>query len=116
MATTAAQRSALELASDVPGETFASVFAIDDGVVSFSPVQMGDRPAGELFDPVSGTTARLPDVPMNWRGLPAVAWTGAELVVAGASSGEVLRPFGAVFDLSTNSWRTISDPPIARSE
>ena len=55
----------------------------------------------------------LPPAPISQRNIPAVVWTGSELIVwAGMDADRATLDDGAAFDLATGTWRVIAPAPI----
>lgn len=60
-----------------------------------------------------GSTVELPPGPISQRDIPAVVWTGTEMIVwSGMTAGDATLDDGAAFDLATGTWRVIAPAPI----
>lgn len=88
----------------------AVVVAIQDR----EPGVTTEEPAAALFtDVLPGSTVALPPAPIRDRSLPAVVWSGTELIVwGGIGAAEMTLEDGAAFDPAAGSWRVIAPAPV----
>ncbi len=81
----------------------------DDGPDSAGPVP-GPRVAGEIWEPVTNTVRPMAPSGLTWRGQPAMAWTGSEILMAGENPE--VGPEAAAYVAETDEWRRLPDPPV----
>jgi hypothetical protein len=72
------------------------------------------RDDGYVVDLVTGATSPIPAGPLAARELPAVAWTGSELLVVGGYPDRESYVDGAAFDPAAGTWRSIPDLPFTQ--
>jgi hypothetical protein len=71
---------------------------------------------GWAYDPVADTWAPISPAPIPGASQSSAAWTGTEMIVWGGPTGADVWPYqpnpvGAAYNPTTDTWRTIADPP-----
>ena len=89
------------------------VVALDDGTaVIINTINAGGNIVAEVWD--TDTKELLATAPseFGWRHSPSVAWTGAEVLLVGGSSGPPLASTTIAFNPASATWRSLADLPI----
>lgn len=94
-----------------PDEILPTVLAVDDKILVLFVENRGSNIAGEIFDPESGTSRPIAASGQSWRSNPAVVSTGEQLLVVGGGSPEGIEDFVLSYDLETDEWQTLPNPP-----
>src|SRR5207253_2409974 len=70
---------------------------------------------GAAYNPKTNSWRSIPSAPMSGTAIPAMVWTGHEMLVLGGlavfGGGGVARGDGAAYDPVSNTWRSLPPPP-----
>ena len=91
-----------------PSTEGAAVASTGTGVLIWGGCDGECTANGYLYDIGSDTWTLLPSAPIAARNSMASYWTGQKLIIWGGSNINGLQEDGAVYDLKSNSWTSIS--------
>lgn len=100
-----------EPATLIGGDAVPVAFWTGETVVVLKTTNGGNDVTGEQWDPTTNTATRIADSGLTWRSNPASVWTGTEVLLVGGSSGPALNAIGKAYNPTTDTWRTLADPP-----
>lgn len=100
-----------EVPTAVGGEALPGVFWTGSEVVVMRTENGGNDVDGERWSPETNEVTRIAPSGLVWRVGSAMAWTGDEVLVVGGSNGSGLDKIGAAYKPSSDTWRSIADPP-----
>lgn len=75
--------------------------------------QVSPAPPPIAFDPFTGESRPLAEIPLESRANAASIWTGSEWIVWGGSRGTTSFNDGAAYDPTTDTWRVLADSPLS---
>lgn len=75
--------------------------------------QVSPSPPPIAFDPLTGESRRLAEIPLESRTNAASIWTGSEWIVWGGNRGTTSFNDGAAYNPATDTWRVLAESPLS---
>ncbi|MEM9656003.1 MAG: kelch repeat-containing protein [Actinomycetota bacterium] len=100
-----------EAATVIGGEALPGVFWTGSEVIVLRTENNGNDVIGERWDPAANQASRIAASGLIWRANSAMTWTGEEVLVVGGSNGPGIEQIGAAYNPTSDTWRTLADPP-----